>query len=96
VLKFEQCYCYIINQSRFGSVDNEFMQIAEKIIPENVAKNTFFGNIPEVILPKNEAVKSSLHFEDLINKETRTAAIVAKKVDTLTETVSPEIVAGYH
>lgn len=32
----------------------EFMQIAEKIIPENVAKNTFFGNIPEVILPKNE------------------------------------------
>jgi hypothetical protein len=30
------------------------MQIAEKIIPENVAKNTFFGNIPEVILPKNE------------------------------------------
>ncbi|MBF0233919.1 MAG: hypothetical protein HQK65_12900 [Desulfamplus sp.] len=30
------------------------MQIAEKIIPQNVAKNSEFGNIPEVILPKNE------------------------------------------
>ncbi|MBF0230719.1 MAG: hypothetical protein HQK63_14220 [Desulfamplus sp.] len=32
----------------------EFIQIAEKIIPENATQNSELGRLPEVILPKNE------------------------------------------